>query len=119
MVDYLLSLSKVDPKRIGSLGIYVDGYTLAAAETDKRIQAVATLSMFHSGRVRRNGFLDGDKAGIRKRLERAAEARNKELQGVVTYEGFLPPHKDDDELRTIMEKWKKTLYTRMVLNIMI
>lgn len=112
MVDYLMSLSKVDTGRIGSLGICGGGgYTLAAAQTDKRIKAVATLSMFNSGRVRRNGFQDADKAGIAKRLARAAEARNKELRGEVEYEGFLPPHKDDDELRAIMEKMpENTLY---------
>lgn len=112
MVDYLISLPKVDSSRIGSLGICGGGgYTLAASQTDKRIKAVATLSMFNSGRVRRNGFLDADKAGISGRLKRAAEARNKELKGEVEYEGFLPPHKDDDELRAIMEKMpENTLY---------
>ncbi|WP_244660715.1 alpha/beta hydrolase [Lactobacillus nasalidis] len=112
MVDYLLSMPKVDPARIGSLGICGGGgYTLAAAQTDKRIKSVATLSMFNSGRVRRNGFHDADKDGIQKRLARAAEARNKELQGEVEYEGFLPPHENDDDLRKIMETMpENTLY---------
>ena len=57
MVDYLSTLKKVDRARIASLGICGGGgYTLAAAQTDKRIKAVAVLSMFNSGRVRRNGF---------------------------------------------------------------
>lgn len=112
MIDYLMLLPKVDTERIGSLGICGGGgYTLAAAQTDKRIRAVATLSMFNSGRVRRNGFQDADKAGIEKRLKRAAEARNKELTGKVEYEGFLPPHKNDEELRAMMEKMpENTLY---------
>ncbi len=112
MVDYLSMLPKVDKSRIGSLGICGGGgYTLAAAQTDKRIKAVATLSMFNSGRVRRNGFLDADKAGIPKRLQKAAEARDKELAGEILYEGFLPPNATDDELRAKMaELPENTLY---------
>lgn len=65
MVDYLMTLPKADPSGIGSPGICGGGgYTLAAAQTDKRITAVATLSMFNSGRVRRNGFHDADRTGI-------------------------------------------------------
>ena len=89
--------------RIGSLGICGGGgYTLACAQTDKRIKAVATLSLFNSGRVRRNGFHDADKAGAQKRLQQAAAARAKELRGEVEYIGFLPPDKTDDELRAQM-----------------
>jgi fermentation-respiration switch protein FrsA (DUF1100 family) len=103
MVDYLSMLPKVDKSRIGSLGICGGGgYTLAAAQTDKRIKAVATLSMFSAGRVRRNGFQDLDKAGAQKRLQQAAAARAKELRGEVEYIGFLPPEKTDDELREQM-----------------
>ncbi|MBQ9045540.1 MAG: alpha/beta hydrolase [Oscillospiraceae bacterium] len=112
MVDYLSMLPYVDENRIGSLGICGGGgYTLGAAQTDVRIKAVATLSMFNSGRVRRNGFLDADKAGAKSRLQRAAAARQKELRGEVEYEGFLPPGKSDDELRALMETLpENTLY---------
>ncbi len=112
MVDYLSSLNKVDRKRIGSLGICGGGgYTLAAAQTDKRIKAVASLSMFNSGRVRRNGFMDADIAGRFGRLERAAAARDNELAGNIQYEGFLPPGATDDELRAKMaELPENTLY---------
>ena len=112
MVDYLSQFPKVDAERIGSLGICGGGgYTLACAQTDKRIKAVATLSMFNSGRVRRNGFLDADKAGAQKRLRQAAVARAKELRGEVEYIGFLPPDKTDDELRAQMETLpENTLY---------
>lgn len=112
MVDYLSQLPKVDKTRIGALGICGGGgYTLAAAQTDKRIKAVAALSMFNSGRVRRNGFLDADIKGIPARLKKAADAREKELAGEIVYEGFLPPNSTDDELRAKMaELPENTLY---------
>ena len=112
MVDYLTLLPMVDARRIGALGICGGGgYTLAAAQTDKRIKAVATLSMFNSGRVRRNGFLDSAVDTIGQRLCRSAEARNEELRGNVQYEGFLPPNATDDELRAKMaELPENTLY---------
>ncbi len=112
MVDYLSQLPKVDAGRIGALGICGGGgYTLACAQTDKRIRAVATLSMFNSGRVRRNGFHDADKAGAQKRLQQAAAARVKELHGEVEYIGFLPPDKTDDELREqMLTLLENTLY---------
>lgn len=110
MVDYLIKMPKVDNSKIGSLGICGGGgYTLACSQTDKRIKAVATLSMFNSGRVRRNGFLDKQKDTIIERLERACEARNKELNGYIQYEGFLPDV-SDEELRKTMEGLPEGLY---------
>ena len=55
------------------------GYTLGAAQTDKRIKAVATLSMFNTGRVRRNGFRDSQLDTIQERLKQAAQARVDEI----------------------------------------
>lgn len=110
MVDYLVSLPKVDSSRIGSLGICGGGgYTLAASQTDKRIRAVATLSMFNSGRVRRNGFQDSQISTIQERLLKASQTRNKELEGEIQYEGFLPAQ-NEDELRKIMEGLPEGLY---------
>ena len=110
MVDFLMSLSYVDTVRIASLGICGGGgYTLAAAQADKRIKAVATLSMFNTGRVRRNGFMDGDMANIQTRLQKAADARNKELKGEVVYEGDNPSM-TEEQLRALMEKLPAGLY---------
>lgn len=110
MVDYLMTLPYVDTNRIGSLGICGGGgYTLGAAQRDKRIKAVATLSMFNTGRVRRNGFLDGDMDNIQTRLQKAAEARSKELSGEVIYEGENPPM-TEEQLRGLMEKLPAGLY---------
>lgn len=110
MVDYLSRLDYVDNNRIASVGICGGGgYTLAAAQTDKRIKAVATLSMFNTGRVRRNGFLDKDIATIPERLQKSAEARNKELEGIITYEGDNPPM-TEEQLRDLMAKLPEGLY---------
>ena len=110
MVDYLEQMPKVDPDRIGSVGICGGGgYTLAASQTDKRIKAVATISMFNSGRVRRNGFQDKQKDTIQQRLQKAANARNEELKGKVEYETFLPGH-SEAELKEAMNKLPDGLY---------
>ena len=54
--DILAQYPGVDRDRIGILGICGGGgYTLKAAQTDKRFKAVATLSMFNSGIVRKDG----------------------------------------------------------------
>ncbi|WGN88806.1 alpha/beta hydrolase [Ligilactobacillus faecis] len=91
MVDFLERFPGVDPTRIGSLGICGGGgYTIAASKTDKRIKAVATISMFNSGRVRRNGFQDSQLETIGERLRQASEARTKEKSGEkVEYIGEL------------------------------
>lgn len=82
MVDFISHYPGVDAQRIGALGICGGGgYTLNAAKSDKRIRAVATLSMFNSGRVRRNGFADSQLDTIQRRLVQAADARAQERAG--------------------------------------
>lgn len=80
--DFITRYSGVDPARLGLLGICGGGgYSLAAAKSDKRFKAVATLSMFNSGRVRRNGFADSQLGMIQQRLKQASEARAQEKAG--------------------------------------
>lgn len=82
MADFIASYPGVDSKRLGLLGICGGGgYSLAAARTDKRFQSIATLSMFNSGLVRRNGYQDSQLSTIQERLQQASAARAQEAAG--------------------------------------
>ncbi|MBY3144064.1 alpha/beta hydrolase [Rhizobium laguerreae] len=82
MADFISGFPGVDTARLGLFGICGGGgYSLAAAKTDKRFKAVATLSMFNSGRVRRNGFKDSQMDSIQRRLQQASAARAQEAAG--------------------------------------
>lgn len=89
MADYITQYAGVDANRLGVLGLCGGGgYTLKAAQSDKRFKAVATLSMFNSGEVRRNGFQNTQVATIHERLKQAAEARAQEAAGgAIIYAG--------------------------------
>lgn len=82
MADFITQYAGVDANRLGLLGICGGGgYSLKAAQTDKRFKAVATLSMFNSGLVRRNGFMNSGLATIQQRLKEASDARALEAAG--------------------------------------
>ena len=82
MIDYITHYPGVDTERIGILGICGGGgYTLKAAQSDKRLKAVATLSMFNSGKVRRDGFMGSQLSTIQDRLKQATDARAQEVAG--------------------------------------
>lgn len=90
MADYITQYAGVDADRLGVLGICGGGgYTLKVAQSDKRFKAVATLSMFNSGMVRRNGFQDSQLATIQERLKKASDARAQEaVGGKIAYAGI-------------------------------
>lgn len=82
MADFITRYPGVDGARLGLLGICGGGgYSLSAAKTDKRFKSIATLSMFNSGRVRRNGFADSQLATLQARLRQASDARAQEMAG--------------------------------------
>lgn len=82
MADFISRYPGVNAARLGLLGICGGGgYSLAAAQSDKRFKSVATLSMFNSGRVRRNGFADSQLDSIQERLQQASAARARETAG--------------------------------------
>lgn len=82
MADFITQYAGVDGKRLGLLGICGGGgYSLAAAETDKRFKSLATVSMFNSGRVRRNGYADSQLDTLEQRLQQASAARAQEAAG--------------------------------------
>ncbi|WP_036602888.1 alpha/beta hydrolase [Olivibacter sitiensis] len=80
--DFITQYPGVDANRLGVLGICGGGgYTLKAAQSDKRFKAVATLSMFNSGEVRRNGFQNSQLNTIPERIKQASDARAQEAAG--------------------------------------
>lgn len=82
MADFITQYPGVDSQRLALLGICGGGgYSLAAAATDKRFKAIATLSMFNTGRVRRNGFRDTQLDTIQQRLQQASAARAQQAAG--------------------------------------
>lgn len=89
MADFISQFAGADDNRLGLLGICGGGgYSLAAAQTDKRFKSLATVSMFNSGLVRRNGYNDSQKDSIQQLLQQASAARAQEAAGgAVLYSG--------------------------------
>lgn len=82
MVDFISQYKGVDTAKLGLLGICGGGgYSLKAAQSDKRFKAIATVSMFNSGLVRRNGFMNSQFSTIQERLKQASDARAQEAAG--------------------------------------
>lgn len=82
MGDFISQYKGVDTTKLGLLGICGGGgYSLKAAQADKRFKVIATVSMFNSGVVRRNGFMNSQVSTIQERLKQASHARALEAAG--------------------------------------
>ena len=103
MADFISQFKGVDVSRIGAFGICGGGgYTLKAAQSDKRFKAVATLSMFNTGEVRRNGFRNSQLSTIQQRLKQASDARAQAAAGgKIIYSGTVPANMTDEEIAKI------------------
>ena len=89
--DVLSTFPGVDATRLAVLGICGGGgYALSAAQMDKRFRAVAVVSMFNTGSVRREGFIKSQADSVHKRLHDVADLRAREVQaGELTYNGNM------------------------------
>lgn len=82
-VDFLGRNPLVDRDRIGVIGICGSGgFSLAAAQIDPRIKAVATVSMYDIGQAQRQGLAATlDRVAMKKSLEAIAAQRWAEADG--------------------------------------
>ncbi|MDF2187974.1 flavodoxin [Paraflavitalea sp. CAU 1676] len=80
--DYLSTHPSIDPNRIGVLGICAGGgFAIKAAETERRLKAVATVSMVDLGQLRREGLAGVLKPQMQQRLEEVGRQRTREANG--------------------------------------
>lgn len=100
MADFISQYSGVDTEKLGLLGICGGGgYSLTAAQSDKRFKSVATLSMFNSGIVRKNGYMNSVVNTIQDRLSQAAVARAQEaVGGEIIYIGDSKTPPTDEQI---------------------
>ncbi|OHX15538.1 alpha/beta hydrolase [Chromobacterium sphagni] len=92
-VSYLSTHEQVDPQRIGALGICASGgYVVKAAQTERRIRAVAAISAVDIGLFFREGLGGGGSTeALKQLLEQVGRERTLEAQGgAPRYDPILP-----------------------------
>jgi hypothetical protein len=97
-VDFMGTRPFIDRSKIGIIGLCGSGgFSLSAAQVDKRIKAVATISMYDMSRVKANGWKDSMTEEERnKYLVQLGEQRWKEYEGGEVKTIGLPDSIDED-----------------------
>lgn len=82
-VDFIGTRPFVDRNKIGVIGMCGSGgFSITAAQVDRRIKAVVTVSMYDISRVNREGFMDSTTEEQRNNfLDQMGEQRWKEFEG--------------------------------------
>ena len=107
-VDYFNTLDFIDDSRIGALGICAGGgYTIKAAQTEKRIKAVG-ISAADIGQNFRKGWTGNqDEKDINPLLEQVAEQRKAEANGAPQkLVGFVPEEPTEDMDQETKDGWE-------------
>lgn len=108
-VDYFNTLDFIDDSRIGALGICAGGgYTIKAAQTEKRIKAVVGISAADIGQNFRKGWTGNqDEKDISPLLEQVAEQRKAEANGAPQkLVGFVPEEPTEDMDQETKDGWE-------------
>lgn len=108
-VDYFNTLDFIDDSRIGALGICAGGgYTIKAAQTEKRIKAVVGISAADIDQNFRKGWTGNqDEKDINPLLEQVAEQRKAEANGAPQkLVGFVPEEPTEDMDQETKDGWE-------------
>jgi fermentation-respiration switch protein FrsA (DUF1100 family) len=108
-VTFLTTLSEVDPERIGALGICASGgYVPFAAQTDRRIKAVATVSAADVGLLFREGLGGGQSRQVLlQQLEQASQERTKEAKGQKPRLEHIVPNNPSDTTKETPDLYRE------------
>ena len=107
-VDYLVTLPFIDEHRIGALGLCAGGgYVIAAAQTERRIRAVAGVSAADIGAANRESWLRGRSVEEQiALLEDVSEQRTREARGAELMKVYMCPMPDENTAPSFREGYE-------------